>query len=119
MSGLFDALRQLGQSFHAKLMLPVPVIWSVVVSALGAMLETQHIFVGIQQVSDAQLQTDDPNEKIKVRLAILEAIASGLDAAHLVAPDYAAHDLARRFALIASTDFRRVMSQLPDNPLVQ
>ena len=102
---LLDPVRPLGQSFLAKLMLtlllPLLVIWGVVVFTSDAMRERQRIFVGDRQVAAAQLQADDLNEKIKDRLAMLEAIASGLDAAHLSVPNYVANYLARRLAVKA------------------
>lgn len=99
-----ERLRLLSQSFQAKLMLtlvlPLLIIGGLVALASAFMLQRQQDFLGEQQVSAAKLQANELNENIKVRFAILDAVANHLDATHLSDADYASNFLLDRPALI-------------------
>ena len=98
-----DRSRLLVQSFQAKLMLtlllPMIALWSVVAFTSASIQERQQEFVGDQQHTNAKWLADELNEKISDRFAILEAVASDLDASHLSDTNYASDILLHRPAL--------------------
>jgi PAS domain S-box-containing protein len=98
-----ERLRQLQQSFLAKLMLtlllPLMVIWSLVALTATSMQQRQQAFVGDQQETTAKQMADELNDKVKERIAALEAIAVNLDLARLTGPHDASNYLAQRYVL--------------------
>jgi len=94
---------RLCRSFQGKLLLtlllPQIVIWVIVLAVSAASTKRQENVFGDQQVLNTRLQAEELNDKVDIRLAILEAIAADLDATKLTTPRYANSVLSQRPAL--------------------
>jgi PAS domain S-box-containing protein len=87
-------------SFQTKLLLAMllPLLFIAVVFtfASASLLERQHVFVGEQQASSVKLLANELSGNIGDRMAVLQAVASGLNVEQLLAPGYAASALAQQ-----------------------